>query len=829
MAVPYSRLVKEHGLDHESLKKAFDRATMEERPKVKALVDQIRDTIQGGIERNRRDYRLFKAMDWAFEAPFYQVSYTQLKGLVSAGPDDKKVMETVNSWGLTHLLADQVDGEGKTCCGVDGKPKKSLNVPVFFNIFVPLVMAYITIRLAKLFNDLDQQPHFKYEPAQFTKDNRLRAEMITQLVERQSKWFGYPADTRQTLLQTLLYGVCINFPKEAWFQEKQEDENGNVKTVREGLRFDMPHPSRTYYDTFDRLSTLNTNSGIKYAGHWSLPRYKDVHDNPLYWNKDRIAFGATTWFDLGKTDFLSQVYPCTQTFPEARSISGGVGPNDREANNAAQYYSSGEFNNATLTTNHFQQIIPADHGLGTYKYPVWFRFVLASEDTVLYAEPLSFDRLATYAYDADFNRDRFRSMALEIVPFQDHLGNLLSHWILAVKQNLSNPILYDKDQIPATAMAELMNMGQKTYSGNIYVPFSSAENYRPKVNERSAFHQPQFARHNTGEIAALASALLAMLDRLLLVSPQETGQAASHEQTAEESRIVDRNMSTRVRFTGSFIRDGNAAKKKMLYDAIMAHADDDITANISSAMIDSEEEFKKTVARLGMTIADGPDYDPNDPKSMRTLKGKKSAIALEEFASTLGEEDRINTAGIAAAMSQVFTAIASNEVILQTLGPAQVVELLNQIIVTSGLPREFRLKANAVDPNAGAQAQQEQLQKLIEGFAAQVKEALGQAQQQTLDASQKQTEAMIQEAMGGIVQQLQPIAQAVAQGAQVDQQQQAQIEALATTVGQVTKAVSAVATVIAPAAPGAQAQPTQSMQPPAQPQQSPLAPVTLPA
>ncbi len=824
MAVPYHRLVTTHKLDQESLKAAFDHSTMEKRPKVKAMVEQIRDSIKGGIERNRRDYRLFKAMDWAFEAPFYQVSYTQLRGLMSAAPDDKKVLEVVNSWGLTHLLTDQVDENGKTCCGADGKAKKNLNLPVFFNIFVPIVMAYITIRWGKLFNDLDQQPHFKYEPAQFTKDNRLRAEMITQLVERQSKWFSYPADTRQTLLQTLLYGVCINFPKEAWFREEQEDENGDVKTIREGLRFDMPHPSRMYYDTFSRLSTLNTNSGIKYAGRWSLPRYKEVHDNPLYWNKDRISFGSTTWFDIGKSDFLSQVYPCTISFPQVQSVSGGVGPNDREGNNAAQYYSSGEYNNATLVTDHFQEIIPADCGLGTYKYPVWFRFVLASDDTVIYAEPLSFDRLPVYAYDADFNRDRFRSMALEIVPFQDHLSNLLTHWILAVKQNLTNPIFFDKDQIPPTVLAELQNMGQKTYAGNAWIPFSSTENFRPKINEKNAFFQPQFSRHNTGEIASLASALLAMLDRLLLVSPQETGQAASHEQTAEESRIVDRNMSTRVRFTGSFIRDGNQAKKKMLYDAIMAHADDEITVNISSSMIDDEEEFKKTVSRLGLTIADGPDYNPSDPRSTRTLKGKKSAIALEEFASTLGEEDRINTAGIAAAMSQVFTAVAGNEFFLQALGPEQLIELLNQIAVTSGLPREFRLKAGAVDKNAGVEQQQEQFGKLIEGFASQVKEALGQAQQQTLEAAGQQTEQMIQQAVAGIAQQLSPLAQAVAAGAKLDENQQVQIQTLALSLG---KLAESVATIVQPAMTQTATAPPMPMPAPP-PSGPPLAPVTMP-
>jgi len=174
MPIPVNRLKEKHKLDPDSLEKAFANDTLEKRPKVKKLVDQIRDTIQNGINRNRSDYRLFKAMDWAYDTPFYQVSYTQLRGLLTSSPDEKKVMEAVNSWGLPHLLSDVKNADGTTCCGSDGKAKKALNLPVFFNIFVPIVMSYITIRWAKLFNDRNLTPTYKYDPITFTKENRFR-------------------------------------------------------------------------------------------------------------------------------------------------------------------------------------------------------------------------------------------------------------------------------------------------------------------------------------------------------------------------------------------------------------------------------------------------------------------------------------------------------------------------------------------------------------------------------------------------------------------------------------------------------------------------------
>lgn len=87
MSVPLNRLKEKHKLDEDSLKKAFDAKTMESRPEVKKLVNRIRDMVRSGIDRNRQEYRLYKAMDWAYDSPFYQVSATQLRGLLSSSPE----------------------------------------------------------------------------------------------------------------------------------------------------------------------------------------------------------------------------------------------------------------------------------------------------------------------------------------------------------------------------------------------------------------------------------------------------------------------------------------------------------------------------------------------------------------------------------------------------------------------------------------------------------------------------------------------------------------------------------------------------------------------
>jgi hypothetical protein len=816
MAVPYQRLIDHHKLDPKSLERAFTIDTgYIKREKVKKLADRIRDCIRAGIDRNRRDYRLFKALDWARDTSFYQISFTQLRHLLSSKPDDKKVMETINSWGLAHLLPDEIGLDGQPCCDpASGKPKKMINLPVFTNIFVPLVVAYVTIRWAKLFNERDLSPLFKYEPVQYTKENRARCEILTQVVQRQSTQFDYKADLRQHILQMLHYGFCIEFPREAWFAEKQEDGAGKEKIVREGLRFNLPHPSRVYYDLYHRLSTLNSNNGCEYAGYWELCRYGDIESSPLYWNKDKISYGSVSWFDVGKSDFIEEVFPCTMSFPDLTKIGGigGSGPLDRQSEIGSTFYNNNDRDAATLLTQHFQRLVPAEHDLGTYKYPVWFRFVTASDNAVIWAEPLAFDKLPTSAYDADFNKGRFNSLGLDVIPFQDHISNVLTQWIMAVKENLKNPVFYDRDKVTEESVRELRNYGNKTYGGRVYIPFSSTQNYRMNERQPEAFFTPQLTHHNTAELQTLLIGILDVLERMLQFSSQELGQPATHEQTAEETRVIARYTANRVQLTGSFVDDAVYAKKCVIYDATMAHADKEITVGISSSFAATEEEFNKLMKTLGFTIQDETTYDPNDPDAMRTVKGDKSALQLEAFASTRDANNRIDNLAVADSMSKMFLAIAQNPVLLQSIGTVQLVELINQIAVALGLPKEFRLKGKAIDVSAPAEQQGAQVTDLLTKFSEQVKQAMDSKQEETLQAAGQQTAQIVQQALGQAGQQtseaLSTVGEAVAQQAQTNQVQDQQMQQLAAAVAALNQRIEQ-AEAAAAAALGAQQPPTE--------------------
>lgn len=766
------------GCTQERLKEVF---TNFEDPETIKLVEMLRDALRSGVEKNLRDYRLFWAMDKAMDTHFYQASYTQLHGLIDGKPDENKVKEMVNRWGLTHLLLPQMNPEtGKPVCNAAGTPQKSLNIPVFFQVLVPLCSAYVTIRWAKLFNDRNLTPLYKYEPAKFTKANRMRCEIITEIMQMMATNYNYRDDERQAILQTLIYSFCIKFPRESWHKVEHEDEDGKLKIVKEGLRFHMPHPSRTFVDQFYRPSTINSDTGCRYMGYWEIRPYRDVQRNKSYWNIDKVSYGVNTWFSqLHPQDFFTTVYPCVLRFPElSASSTSGAGEMDRE--NAAAFYGTADSDAATLASEIFYKLVPSEHGLGDYKQPVWFRFVMANDNAVLWAEPIPYTPGAFYGYDYDGNRARNKSLTMEVLPFQDLIGQTLSQWIMSVKQNLVSPIFVNTDLVGAEITSVLENLGGKLYEGRTWIPFSATQNRALDLDERQAFYAPQLSKHDTAQLATLIKGMLDILERVLVLSSQEIGQPASHEQTAEEVRSIGENTSTRVQFTGSYIDEGIYATKKMLYDAWIAFGEEDFAASVSQNYAATPADFDKLLKDLGLILDEDTDTADQTAQGKRLVKGKKEAVELVSFASTRDAADRINNAQIATAMAQIFQNVQANPMLVQVLGVDQLIDLLNAIITMAGLPKDFKLRPanHQQSPEQQANAFQQQLMEM----AKKVKEAIDQSAEQTAQA-----------VLGQTAKALQPIGQEVQALAVENKQQDAQLLELKATLAKVTQVLAAAA------------------------------------
>ena len=735
-------ILKDHGYSQESLKSAFSAEVKSD--KVEKLVYRIQNRIQEGVSRSLRDHKLYYALDLAWNAPLRQISPTLLHSLMSKEADDDSVADALESWGVSHLIEDHVSAKGETT--------KALNLPRFYNIFVPLVKAYVTIRWARIFNDRNLVPLFKYEPHKSTQVNRIKGEVVTDRVQIISQQYDYSSTLSQSIFQMLHYGYCFQFPKESWHSEKQlvRDSDGSEKETytKEGIRYHMPHPARTFWDISHRPSSFNSDSGCKFSGYWTIQRYGDISNNDLYYNKDKIATGSIDWLTSNANFgmYINSGYSGVVKFLQKES---GALLLDREKD--VQYYTSEYDDYSVLVTEYFEKLNPKEMGLFDYDHDVWFRFCIAQDDTIIYAEPLPYCPSIYYGYDSNELQTVNPSLSLEILPFQDHVGNLLTQYLLSIKQNLTNLTFVDEDQVGAETVEEINDAGQNMHSTLNFVGYSSRKARIGQHDPEKAFTSFKFPQQNTSDVITGVRSILDILERVLVLSAQEVGAAASHEQTAEEVRSIASYTSNRLQFTSSAVDRAVYAWKKQIYDGLMAYGESQFYAQLQTPVP------REKLERLGFTVEDADEGITSKPVVEIT---DKTAISLESFSSVRDGMDRINNPSSANVMSQLFGAAMSNPLVAQVVGPEQAVGLLNQIFELAGVPRDFRLKMakSAEELQAAEQAGDEgQVAGMQEQLMAQFQQAAQGIQQQVAEQLAQSSEAIRQQVLqdvGGITQQI---------------------------------------------------------------------------
>ena len=703
---------------------------------VKEFIELTRDRVLEGRRQNLVDFRMWWAMDTAYDVPFKQVTQsmvsTFLERVVRNDMSTQEFMKAANDWGLTQWIRD---------VQVDGKTKKQISLPVFFQIFVPLVRAYVHIRWAKLFNDRDIFPLLKFDPIKNTTKDRARCEIITDLIEMMGQQLGYRSTLKQWIFNALHYGTALKFPVEDYFREEGlkfgEDNKVEKFTKKQGLRYNIPHPSRVFYDQTHRIGTINTDSGITYGGYWRISRYDDVKKNDAYWETDKVTMMD---HDLIKSNsgFFATVYPCTMEFPTwSRRGSSGAGELDRESN--ASFYTAAHRDKAVVLTEIFQKVIPKRYGLGDVEVPLWFRTVLANDNDIIYTAPLCYCPITYIGYDAHEERRRNASLTLEITPFQDHMGNLLSQQILTAKQNLMRVVFVDEKQIPKKYVDQLAGYGEDLYRSVTFIPYNARAAAMAQQDVRQAFTNVQFPQASTMELMNTFRLLLDTLERVLVFSAQEVGSVASHEQTAEETRLIAGNVNNRLALTDSGVEEGVYGWKKQLYEAMMGYGDSEIFAQVPAV----PPITPGILAEIGFSITESG----LPGKTNIQIKGERKNLQLEGFASSREGENRVNNPEVAAGMTQIMQIMMGNPMTAMAIGPEQAIKVFNTIARLAGLPRDFALHVanqEAIDKMMGKNGEEPQEQ------AAQMQDMFKQLGVEILDQSGEQSKKMIEEMIGPI-------------------------------------------------------------------------------
>lgn len=701
---------------------------------------RMRQRIISGRDNNLAKHKTYHALDLAWETPFRQISPTLLQSMIDRDPSSTDVQNTLKSWGfdLAEVIEEIPDPKNPN------KSVKRVNAQAFVQIYIPLVRAYVTIRLAKIMNDRKRIPFLKYEPAINNAINRLRCEALTNRIEMMHQQYDYWTDVKQAVFQMLHYSQCFQFPVEEWHEEVHEVDKETVKNTggglkgirkketdggetvyehveKEGLRYHMPHPSRTFIDTAYRPSTFNSDSGCEFAGYWKVMRYRDIRRNKRYYNTDKVSIGTNEWWASPlATAFFQTVYSCSLSFPSIATES-----NDRETRMSENYYNNSMDDMSVTYTEYFEKLIPSEHGFGDYDYPVWFRFAVAADDTILYAAPLPYSPVIYYGYDADELREQNASMSLEVLPFQDQFSNLMTQYLLTVRQNLSNATLVDGDIVPEGFLKTIKNLGQRLYTTVNFFKFSGREQRLRQNNVPDAFQSFKFTHLDSNAIVQAMKVVLDTLERVMVMSSQELGQAATHEQTRAEVHVIQSQTSTRQAFTAAPVDSARDAMKKQLYHGLMAYGEEEIWTEVPM----DRTITKEILDEIGFT------FDENEMQLVKnrrlTVMVKKQAIALESFAANRDGEDRIQAIEGGTAMLKVLQQLARGP-LAPNIGPDQFLSLINLSAQLIGFPREFKLQNmgdtwdQPVGPNGETmqQVMQQQLSQVMEQVKADTQEAL---------------------------------------------------------------------------------------------------------
>lgn len=766
---------KRIGVSVDMLKSKLDKPDLQFDDKTKELVNQVRDIIQGGMAFSLKDWRIYAAIDEAYNVSYQQINPTLIRKIVSKSFKNwQEIVAEFNQWGLNaESLYATVKGE-------DGVEKKVLKEKTFWKIFIPLVKSYLTIRLAKLYNDRDQYPFLKYEPNKFTDEAWMVGEILTELVERMVQNYGYRAIFRQQLHQMLKYSFSFMFPAEAWHKESAPDDEGDGQhATKEGLRYNIPHPTKVAWDLNYRAATFNTDTGCEWAFYWRVYKYKDIYGNPYFWRKDMISASTNNWL-TAYPQYFSEVFPCRMS----AFTPGGKTENSRE--DAAVFYNqSSDSEKAVFLSDLFLKLTPKDYGWGEYAHPVWFRFVVANDDCIVYAEPLAYCPVLYVGYDEDQNQSRNPGMALEIMPWQDATGNLLSQWILSMKQNLKQIVAYDKKAVTGEAIDELTSTANDVEK-TTWMGIERRQLAMQGADFDKIFFPVGFPKSDIGQFVITMDKMFTIMERTLNMSAAETGAAGVHIQTAEEIRVIANNVSNRVGYTGASVDDFADAWKRQLAMATRTYADREFVVEVSR----TGEEAVKVLEKLGFSLV-------NDNGRSVKVKGPQSKVVMNAYISSREFQQRLNDPQVGNMLLQNLAALSKTPVGMRLAAeqPEFFSQTFNRINRLLGGPRDWKVPVNFKampaegQGGAGQPGEGQPGQPGGQPQANPMEALLGQIQQMVQQQIAQAGQAIVQTVMQQVTEGMQPVVQAIqatnqkhdegmAAVQQVNDQQQQAIESM---------------------------------------------------
>jgi hypothetical protein len=240
------------------------------------------------------------------------------------------------------------------------------------------------------------------------------------------------------------------------------------------------------------------------------------------------------------------------------------------------------------------------------------------------------------------------------------------------------------------------------------------------IDPRQAFAiiQPNIQNAMDQGLKALGQ-LLALADKLLILSPNEQGQPNPREVSAREVSEIGTSVQAMYSFINEGPREQTAAMKELVYESLICCATQNFRVPI-------EKRYTKAVIKkAGFELPDDLDLDPQDDiiplKGIPILGNLRDLIYDYYFDSRDGAERVLNTQGAQVVM-QLLQSMLQIPPLAQKMGLHNIYDAANIIIRMSGAPWNFQfevpvgtdeqLPQENPDPNVAMKAVMAQLQKI---------------------------------------------------------------------------------------------------------------------
>ena len=683
-------ILEKHGCTQARLREIFTAVEGDDLEVREKFQDLIQSRIHEGISYNAKNAKLFQSVDIAWDSFPINKSTIPLMQYAQGKINIEECGDKLQDLGTADKFCEYGD-EGEL---------KNINILTLYEVNVNLIRSYVTRRVAAQVSRFSNLfPYFKFEPRSTSVADKVRADVLSQRVEIMTDQFGYRHLWEQIIRQMFMYGHSVAFVDTAWTEDVQWVEESDEisgedslksKSIKSGVKFRTPHPTRVMRDQSRPLHDLNTNDGPNWIGFWDIVRYGDISNTPHTWNTDEVSFtNSLSGLYDANADFFGYYFESADiSFPKVQDPY----PFRNERTAQTGVYSAEEEDKGMFVSQMYMRVNPHRDGLGEYPHDVWVKFTVASDETVVFAEYLP--SLPAIYGGINENDDRMAniSVAHEIMPFQDQLNNIMSKMLHDMKISMMKIFCIDQDALDDDVKDYIKDaLAEDTFYSKPKALFYSGQKAADLgINNKDFIQVVDAQKELSSGINQSIQAILQLLnlvERLLILSPQELGQPAPREISATEVAEITNSTNAIYSFISEGIDDMRSAAKKVIYEHL-------VTCSTEKFKIPAKSRYSvKAIREAG--------FEPEDERDAhkalrRNIIGEPSTLVHEYLFSSRDGAERARDTQSAQVLSQLIQGILQVEPIAKALGKDRLFTLFNEIFRMSGA-HDLKLETDEAD------------------------------------------------------------------------------------------------------------------------------------